>query len=84
MTALDEAVLALPKAILGPSEAIESVIRGDDDIEISIPEEGDRMFLRLRPGMSVTLTKASQACVVSDDGSPRRFRVASAKADPEA
>src|SRR3954447_10073228 len=75
LTALDEAVLALPKAILGPSEVIASVIRGDDDMQISIPEVGDRLFLRLQPGMSVSLSKSCQACVVSDDGQPRRFRV---------
>jgi hypothetical protein len=84
LTALDEAVLALPKAILGPSEVIASVIRGDDDMQISIPEQGERLLLRLRPGMSVSLSKSSQACVVSDDGQPRRFRISGPPLKPDA
>jgi hypothetical protein len=75
LTALDETLLALPRAILGPSEVIGSVIRGDDAMQINIPEEGDLLFLRLRPGMSVSLSRSCQACVVSDDGQPSRFQV---------
>ena len=75
LTSLDEAVIALPKAILGPTETIGSVIRGEDDMQISIPDEGERLFIRLQPGMSVSLSKSCQASVVSDDGRPKRFRV---------
>jgi hypothetical protein len=77
LTSLDEAVLALPRAILGPEETIEAVIRGDDDMEINIPDKGELIYLRLRPGMAVTLSKSCQAVVVSDDKKSKRFRVTS-------
>ena len=75
LTSLDEAVLALPKAILGPEEPIGSVIQGDDDMGVNIPDQGEVLYLRLRPGMSVTLSKSCQAVVVSEDKKPRRFRI---------
>jgi hypothetical protein len=75
LTSLDETVLALPKAILGPDEPIGSVIRGDDAMEINIPEQGEVLYLRLRPGMSVTLSKSCQAVVVSDNKKPKQFRI---------
>src|SRR3978361_2209769 len=63
LTSLDEAMIALPKAILGPYETIGSVIRGDNAMEINIPDHGETLYLRLRPGMSVTVSKSCQAVV---------------------
>jgi hypothetical protein len=77
LTSLDEAVLALPKAILDPEEPIGAVIQGDDDMGINIPDQGEVLYLRLRPGMSVTLARSCQAVVVSEDQNPRRFRISS-------
>jgi hypothetical protein len=53
-------------------------------MQITIPEAGERLFLRLRPGMSVSLSKSCQACVVSDDGQPRRFKVSTPVGGPAA
>lgn len=83
LTSLDEAVLALPKAILGPDETIGSVIRGDDAMEINIPDQGETLYLRLGPGMSVTLSKSCQSMVVSVDGRPKRFRISAMEDRPE-
>jgi len=78
LTALDDAILALPRGLIGVSETIGSILRGDDDMEVSIPEPGDRFLIRLRAGMAVTISRSCQACVVSDDGTPKRFKVARA------
>lgn len=75
LTALDEATIALPKAIFGKDEPIGSVVLGPADMQMHIPKEGDTFLIRLQPGMSVSLAKSCQARVVSDDGQPRRFKI---------
>src|SRR5262245_39506080 len=75
LTALDEAIIALPMAIFDSDKAMGSVVLGPDDMQLNIPKEGDTFFIRLQPGMSVSLTKSCQARVVADDGQPRRFKV---------
>ena len=52
--------------VLAP-DAVDRLLRA--------PRPGDRFYLRLRPGMSVSLTKSCQACVVAEDAAPRRFQV---------
>ncbi len=75
LTALDEATIALPMAVFGKDEQIGSVILGSPDIEMNIPKQGDTFYIRLQPGMSVSLAKSCQARVVADDKQPRRFRI---------
>jgi hypothetical protein len=77
LTALDQATIALPMALFGKDEPIGSVVLGSDDIEMNIPKEGDTFYIRLQPGMSVSLAKSCQARVVADDAKPRRFRLMS-------
>ncbi len=79
LTALDEATIALPLAIFGKDEPIGSVVLGPADMQMSIPKEGDKFFIRLQPGMSVSLTKSCQAQVVAEDGLSRRFRISDLK-----
>jgi hypothetical protein len=78
LTALDEVTIALPTAIFGKDEKIGSVLHCPVDTEISIPKQGDTFYIRLHPGISVSLTKSCQACVVADDKRPRRFKVSGA------
>src|SRR5262245_40247461 len=75
VTALDEAVIALPTAIFGKDEPMGSVVLGPADMEMQIPKEGDTFLIRLQPGMSVSLARSCQARVVADDGQSRRFRI---------
>jgi hypothetical protein len=75
LTALDEATIALPMAIFSKDEPIGSVVLGPADIQMNIPKTGDTFFIRVRPGMSVSLTKSCQARVVADDNQPRRFKI---------
>jgi hypothetical protein len=75
LTPLDEVTIALPTAIFGKDEPIGSVLLCSDDVLMNIPKEGDTFFIRLQPGMSVSLTKSCQARVVADDKQPRRFKI---------
>ena len=75
LTALDEATIALPMAIFDNDQPIGSVVLGPTDMQISFPREGDVFWIRLQPGMSVSLAKSSQAIVVADDKQPRRFKL---------
>ncbi len=73
--ALDEFVLALPLALLEPDEEIGSVIQSDDDVELCTDDE--RIYLRLKPGMIISVTKSCQAFISSDDPTPRRIEIIS-------
>lgn len=61
---------------------MKEFVFGPPEMEINIPTDGDRFFLRLMPGMSVSLAKNCQSYVVADDERPRRIKVSglSAKA----
>ncbi len=74
----DRLTLALPKLMLGENDPIGSVIECNDDAEISIPNDGDRFYLRLQAGMSVTVRKSVQSIVLpyaEDDDGPKRIEV---------
>jgi hypothetical protein len=83
LTALDEAIIAVPAAILSDSEVIGSVIHCDDGVRLNMPTEshstpGARIMLWLQAGQSVWLSKSCQAVVVPQsegDTAARRFRL---------
>jgi hypothetical protein len=83
LTALDEAILAIPAAIISDSEVIGSVIHCDDGVRLNLPTEphttaGARIMIWLKPGQSVWLSRSCQAVVVplsQGDTAVRRFRV---------
>ena len=74
LTAVDEVVIALPTALLNGDGPMSSFMSGPDDMQISIPPEGDTFFIRLRPGMTVSLAKSVRSYVVAEDGRPRRIQ----------
>lgn len=83
LTALDEAIVAVPAAILGGNEPIGSVIHADDGVQLNIPTEPHSMpdaliMIRLLAGQSVWLSKSCDAFVIPQregDSALRRFRV---------
>ena len=75
LKSLDEVILALPIAILYPDEVISSVIQSDDDVLINIAEKEERVYLRLKPGMKMSVTKSCQAHVLAENQKPKRFQV---------
>ncbi len=74
LTAVDEVVLALPKALLVPDRPLKEILSGPDGMEVSVPPDGDALFVRLLPGMSASVARSCQAYVVAEDGRPRRIR----------
>ena len=77
LTALEEVTIGVPSQILGGDEVIGSVIRSHPDAEICLPTATGQplILLRLKAGMSVSLTKSCQALIVADDKRPRRIKV---------
>ena len=81
LTALEELTIGVPSQIISGDEVIGSVIRSHPDTEIRLPTAADQplILLRLKAGMSVSLTKSCQALVVADDNRPRRIKVSRPK-----
>jgi hypothetical protein len=77
LIALDDITIGIPAAILGAQDLIGSVILCDTDADIHLPTSpGETMILlRLKSGMSASLTKSCQAVVISNDKQPKRIRV---------
>ena len=77
LTALESVTLAIPAAAIADGEKIGSVILGDADLEIRLPEKpsDSLIYLRLKKDSSVSLTKSVQGVVVADDNRSRRIRV---------
>ena len=75
LTAVDEVVIALPIALFDKERPMGEFVFGPQDMELNIPPNGDRFFIRLKPGMSVSLAKSCQAYVEADDTVPRRMKV---------
>lgn len=74
LTAVDQLVLALPIAMIEKDRRLNELIFGPNEMEINIPPEGEVFFIRLTPGMSVSLAKSAQSYVVSEDKKPRRIK----------
>lgn len=75
LTAIDELVIALPMALLGKDEPIGSIVIAPDDMKISFTKQGDAFYVHLKPGMSVSLAKSSDALLVADDKQPKRLKL---------
>jgi hypothetical protein len=74
LTAIDEVVLAVPADLLDPDRPMGECIAGPDDMEFSAPPGSDVVLLRLKPGMSVRLSKTVEAFVYAADDRPRRIQ----------
>lgn len=75
LTAVDELVLALPMALFDNDRPMGEFVSGPADMQMNIPPSGDTFFIRLMPGMSVSLAKSVQSRVVAEDTRPRRIKV---------
>jgi hypothetical protein len=73
------AVLALPKALFGKDEKLNTVVDADDEMNIAVPPDSDKIFLYVQPGVSVTIKKSSESYVVAKDKTPRKLRVSMPK-----
>src|SRR3954463_4474295 len=77
LTALEDAVLAIPAATLGKDEKIGSVIHADVDAGLKLPNTSadQYIYIRLKTGMSVWLSKSVQSVIIADDKKPRRIKI---------
>ncbi|MFL5329100.1 MAG: hypothetical protein ACJ8C4_09295 [Gemmataceae bacterium] len=75
LTAVDEVTLALPTGLFDGNRPLSEFVFGPDDLEMNIPPGGDTFFIRLMPGMSVSLAKSVQSRVLAEDKRPKRIRV---------
>ena len=75
LTAVDSLVLALPKKLLEEGRALNKSVFGPDGMHIDIPPIGDTFFVRLAPGMVVSLARSCEAYLVAEDKKPRRIKV---------
>jgi hypothetical protein len=81
ITAIDEAVIAVPAAILSANDVIGSVIHCDDEVRLNLPVDASvtQIQIWLKPGQSVWLSKSCQAVVLAmqeGDAALRRFTLA--------
>lgn len=78
---LEDAVLAIPAAVLTTDEKIGDVIHSDREAEISLPASSyDTLIrLRLKAGMSVWLSKSVYGVVIAADKRPRAIKIFAAK-----
>lgn len=75
LTAVDELVLAIPMGLFDKDRPMGEFVFGPEDMQMNIPPDGDTFFIRLMPGMSVSLAKSVQSRVVAEDAKPRRIKV---------
>ena len=75
LTAIDIVIIALPKALFPDAEKIGDVVDAEDEMNIAISPDSDKVFLYVQPGMSVTIKKSSESYVVAQDSVPRRIRI---------
>jgi hypothetical protein len=75
ITAVDELVLALPVALFDKDRPMSEFVFGPDDMQMNMPPDSDTFFVRLLPGMSVSLAKSCECYIVADDKNPRRLKV---------
>lgn len=77
LTALESVTIAIPAAAIAQEEKIGSVVFGDADMEIRLPASPSDtlIYLRLKAGSSVSLSKSVQGVVLAEDKSPKRIRV---------
>lgn len=81
LTALEDLILAIPAATLEKDEKIGSVIHSDPETEIKLQMSSAESFiyLRLKAGMSVWLSKSVEGVVVASDKRPRRIKISPVK-----
>src|ERR1035438_9654938 len=72
LTALEPVTIAIPSAAIADGEKIGSVILGDADLERQLPTKPSEtlIYLRLKEGSSVALSKSVQGVIIADDKTP--------------
>ncbi len=77
LEAIEEITIAMPKELFGKSESIGSVVETDDEAELMVYEkEPNLVYVRLKPGMFMTVHKSTHFIVARSKPSDQRPRKA--------
>ena len=80
----EDVVLALPSTLTVGDETIGSVLLCDDDAELRLNDEVGAWYVKLKPGMTFSLSKSSEVMLIGADTRPRQFHyLAPVKPIPE-
>lgn len=63
---LDPVTIAIPQELFADDIQIGAMILCDGEAETTISENGTQILLRMKPGMTATIRKNSQALLVDD------------------
>jgi hypothetical protein len=69
----EEVVLALPSAVVTGDEKIGSVLLCDDDAELTLNDNVGAWYVKLKPGMTFSLSKSCEVMLIGADSRPRFF-----------
>lgn len=61
LTAIDPINLELPKELFSDDKNLGSIIDGDEDMEVGFPQGSECIIFSLKPGMSLTIKKSTEA-----------------------
>lgn len=70
ITAVDPIIVALPKELFDGNVNFESVIDGDDDMEIGLQPGSNLVFIVLRSGKSLLIKRSSQSIFYAPSQDP--------------
>jgi hypothetical protein len=84
LTAVDELMLCLPKALLDPNRPFGEFVFASEGMQANIPPEGETFSVWLQPGMSISLAQSVESYVHAEDKKPRRVKITPPPAPPTA
>lgn len=75
LTAVDELMLCLPKALLDPNRPFGEFVFGSPGMQVNIPPDGENVLVWLQPGMTISLIDSAESYVHAEDNRPRRMKI---------
>lgn len=84
LTAVDELMLCLPKALLDPNRPFGEFVFGSPGMQVNIPPDGENFLVWLQPGMTISLVESAESYVHAEDNRPRRVKITAPPSPPAA
>jgi hypothetical protein len=75
LRAKEETMIALPKKLIRDGETIGSILHCDEDAEFGIHTDQNVYIVKLQPGMTMSLSRSSEAILVADDDRARPVEI---------
>jgi|SRR5688572_7499450 len=70
----EEVLLALSSALISGDEKIGSVLLCDDDADLTLNDKVGAWYVKLKPGMTFSLSKSCEVMLIGADSRPRFFQ----------